>query len=63
MSLPRIIILATRLTARLYILRWRAAKQHRENRRCRTVRDAYRAAIDARTVAYMAAWDEERRGA
>jgi len=66
-SLPRIIILAAHLTCRLYILRWQTAKQYRQNRRCRTVNEAYRAKIDARCAAMAAAWQDEdltgRRGA
>lgn len=59
MSLPRIIILAVHLTARLYLLRWREAKQRRQNRRCRTVNEAMRAAINARCVAMAQAWQDE----
>lgn len=59
MSLPRIIILSTALTCRLYLMRWKTAKQARQNRRCRTINQAMRAAIDARCIAMAQAWQDE----
>lgn len=59
MTLPRIIAAAVYLTCRLYVLRWQTAKLDRQNRRCRTVNEALRAAIDARTIAMAAPWQDE----